>query len=1017
MLNALQKIFGSKNDRELKKIQPLVEKINALEDNFRALSDEDLKAMTPRLKEKLEKGATLDEILPAAFATVREASRRVMGMRHYDVQLIGGIFLHRGCICEMRTGEGKTLVSTGPAYLNALTGKGVHIITVNDYLASRDAEWMGRIHRFLGLTVGTILTDMSDEDRKAAYSADVTYGTNNEFGFDYLRDNMKFSLDRKVQRGHNYAIVDEVDSILIDEARTPLIISGRANQSTALYAEVNKIVPFLKRDEDYIVDEEHHSVVLTDEGVETVEHRLKLDNIYAPANIEYLHHVNKALQAHTLYKKDVNYIIDDGQVVIVDEHGGRPMPGRRWSDGLHQAVEAKEGVKIRDENETLATVTFQNFFRMYGKLSGMTGTADTEAEEFKEIYKLETRVIPTNKPVIRLDQDDVIYRTEREKFNAVVNQIVACHEKGQPVLVGTTSVEKSEAISKVLKRKNIAHNILNAKRHREEADIVSQAGRLKAVTIATNMAGRGTDILLGGNAEALARRDAGGAESGPVFEERLEVYKKQCAAEKEEVLKAGGLFVLATERHESRRIDNQLRGRSGRQGDPGESRFFLSLEDDLLRIFNADRISMIMERLEMPEGEPIESRMVTKALESAQKRVEGRNFDIRKNLLEYDDVMNQQRKTIYALRDKVLEGGEPLYDLCLDAFDRTAVGLLDQYCSEKVRPTEWDVKTLTNEVKRVFELELDFSSYRGREDVETRLWKAIEGQVGGKIESLDYIAERKNTSYAEVDGYEPVTGRTIFLELIQNTFVRAIDRLWRDHLKAMDALRDAIRFQGYAQKDPKKVYKIEGYEQFERMMVEIDQNVVEYMTRIQVERDDQVGDLAPDAVRIRAASQPPVQSSGPSLAVGAQPIARPVIPKGPAAAPAPILGGPAALTDFRSNPQVGAQAPEAEAADVAGAEAEGAGGAEAPKPIVITVNPNLPKVKRNDPCPCGSGERYKKCHMGKEDELAKLLGLSDEPAAEAAPAAEATPAAEAAPAEEAPVVPPAEESTPPEATA
>ena len=932
MFSFVKKIIGTKNDRELKKLQPLVAKINALEDAWQEKSDDDLRAMTPYFKEKIAAGATVDDLLVPAFATVREVGRRVLGMRHYDVQLIGGIFLHEGCVAEMRTGEGKTLVATLPVYLNGLSGNGVHLITVNDYLASRDAEWMGQIYRFLGMSVGKILNDISDNDRHAAYRCDITYGTNNEFGFDYLRDNMKFSLERKVQRGHHYAIVDEVDSILIDEARTPLIISGRAEQSTELYYEINKIIPYLKKDEDYLVDEEHHSATLTDGGVETVEKQLGLDNLYEPKNIEYLHHVNKALQAHTLYKKDVKYIVDQGEVIIVDEHTGRPMPGRRWSDGLHQAVEAKEGVVVKDENQTLATVTFQNFFRMYSKLGGMTGTAETEAEEFKEIYKLETRVVPTNKPIARLDQNDVIYRTEREKFKAVVEQILDCHGKGQPVLVGTVSVEKSDAISKVLTRKGISHNVLNAKFHRSEAEIVSQAGRKAAVTIATNMAGRGTDILLGGNPEALAAKVAG-TDEGADFLKKLEHFKEVCAREKQEVLAAGGLYILATERHESRRIDNQLRGRAGRQGDPGESRFFLSLEDDLMRIFGGDRLGNIMERLSMPEGEPIEANMVSKSIESAQRRVEGRNFDIRKNLLEYDDVMNQQRKTVYDLRDTVLGGGEPLFELVLEVFDRVATGLCDTYAADGVRAEEWDVPALEAAVKEQFGLKLALQQLRTRDEIATTIWNEIEALINGKEAELEYIAQKSNERFADVEDYEPKRGRDIFTELMQNMYLRSIDNKWREHLRNMDALRDAIRFQGYAQKDPKKVYKIEGFEQFLKTMGEIDTGVVEYLSKIQVEREDQVQDVAPQAIRIRAVQVPTAQTTA---------------PKGPAAAPAASAGGPRSMED--------------------GEASEAVGGAK-----TATVKRDLPKVGRNEPCPCGSGKKFKHCHMGREDALAAML--------------------------------------------
>ncbi len=959
MFDFVKKMFGSKNDREIKKMQPLVAKINAMEDTFKAMSDDELRGMTGRFKEKLDNGASLDDILPAAFATIREAGWRRMQMRHYDVQLIGGYFLHQGRIAEMRTGEGKTLVATLPVYLNALSGKGVHLITVNDYLAARDAEWMSQIYGWMGLSVGTILNNLSDTERQKAYNSDVTYGTNNEFGFDYLRDNMKYSLDRKVQRPLHFAIIDEVDSILIDEARTPLIISGRANQSTDLYYDINKIIPFLKKDEDYIVDEEHHSTTLTDEGVESVERQLKIKNLYAPGNIEYLHHVNKALQAHTLYKKDVNYIVDNGEVVIVDEHTGRPMPGRRWSDGLHQAVEAKEGVKVRDENHTLATVTFQNFFRMYDKLAGMTGTAETEAEEFKQIYDLEVSVIPTNRPIARIDHNDLIFRTEREKFRRIVSTIVDCNKRGQPALVGTVSVEKSEAISKTLKRKGIPHTVLNAKKHRSEADVVAQAGRKGAVTIATNMAGRGTDILLGGNPEGLAKK-AVGTEEGPEYEQKLAYYKEICAKEREEVKAAGGLFVLGTERHESRRIDNQLRGRSGRQGDPGTSLFLLSLEDDLMRIFGGDRLSFIMEKLDMPENEPIEATMVSKALESAQRRVEGRNFDIRKNLLEYDDVMNSQRKAIYELRDKVLEGGDTLYDIVLDAFDRVAVSLIDHYCHEQVKPDEWDMEGFLRALKDRLNIELDLTQHRGRDDIGEKIWAAIEATIADKEKELQYIADRTNESFAEVDDYEPKAGRDIFLELMQNMYLRSIDNHWRDHLKRMEGLRDAIRFHGYAQKDPKKVYKIEGYEVFNNTMADIDNSTVEYLAKIQVEREDEVQDSAPDAFRIRAAAPAPRPAAP-----------KPAVPAGPAAAPKPSGGGPVSLEDLKkkeAEAQAAGEPAEASGGSSEDPAADAAEAAEAPaKPV--TVRRTRLKIGRNDLCPCGSGKKFKHCHMGREHEL------------------------------------------------
>ncbi|HEY6177008.1 MAG TPA: preprotein translocase subunit SecA, partial [Kofleriaceae bacterium] len=688
-MGLFQKIFGSRNQRELRKMQPVVDRINRLEPTFKAKSDDELRAMTAEFKRRLDAGATLDEILPEAFATVREASVRRLGMRHYDVQLIGGMVLHQGKIAEMRTGEGKTLVATLPTYLNALTGKGVHVVTVNDYLAKRDAEWMGRIHNALDVSTGVIVHGLDDLTRQHNYNCDITYGQNNEFGFDYLRDNMKESPDRMVQRGLHYAVVDEVDSILIDEARTPLIISGQGEASADLYEKVDRLIPRLKRELDYTVDEKAHSAMLTDDGVERIEKLLGVDNLYAASNIVLVHHVSQALRAHTLYKRNVNYLVENNKVIIISEDTGRKMEGRRWSDGLHQAIEAKEGVNVEEENQTLATVTFQNYFRLYKKLAGMTGTADTEAQEFHQIYKLDVSVIPTNKPMIRKDHPDLVYKNEAGKFRAVVADVEDCHQRGQPVLVGTVSVEKSEVVANLLRAKGLPFNVLNAKHHQREASIVAQAGRKGAITIATNMAGRGTDILLGGNPEAMAKDElaeerarlaetAGEAQPAPPtgdepaepyrgsieprideearYQELVVKYKEQCDAERQEVLKAGGLKIVGTERHESRRIDNQLRGRAGRQGDPGSSRFYLSLQDDLLRIFGLDKMTGLMERLGLEEDVPIESPMVTRSIEGAQKKVEGRNFDQRKNVLEYDDVMNQQRKTIYALRRQILEG-------------------------------------------------------------------------------------------------------------------------------------------------------------------------------------------------------------------------------------------------------------------------------------------------------------------------------------------------------------------------
>jgi preprotein translocase subunit SecA len=660
----LQKVFGTKHERELKKIRPVVAAINDLDTAMRKLSDDELRANTNRFRERIGNGESLEKVLPEAFATCREAGRRVLNMRHFDTQLIGGIVLHRGGISEMKTGEGKTLVATLPSYLNALEGKGVHIVTVNDYLATRDADWMGRIHRFLGLSVGTVVNSQSDREKKAAYRSDITYGQNNEFGFDYLRDNMKYSTYDCAQRGLHYAIVDEVDSILIDEARTPLIISGQGETSTELYNEITKIIPYLRKDEHYVVDEKAHSAQLTDEGISEAEERLKIDNMYNPEHLEALHVLQQCLRAHTLYKRDVNYMVtDDGKVVIIDEFTGRVLAGRRWSDGLHQAVEAKEFVKVQEETRTMATITFQNLFRLYKKLSGMTGTAETEAEELHKIYKLDVTQIPTNKPVKRADYDDLVYKTEREKFVAVVEEIADCHERGQPVLVGTVSVEKSEAIASLLRKRGLKHEVLNAKQHEREAYVVAQAGRKGSVTVATNMAGRGTDIILGGNSEMLARaemllskRDPSAPENKEDFDVLIESYKNTCERERGEVVEAGGLHIVGTERHESRRIDNQLRGRAGRQGDPGSSRFYLSLEDDLMRIFAGERVQSIMDRLGMEEGVPIEHPWVTRSVENAQRKVEARNFDIRKNVLEYDDVMNQQRKSVYKMRREVLEG-------------------------------------------------------------------------------------------------------------------------------------------------------------------------------------------------------------------------------------------------------------------------------------------------------------------------------------------------------------------------
>ena len=929
MLNIINKLFGTANDRYLRNCRADVERINSLEPAMQKLSDDELRGQTAKLREKLDNGASLEDLLHESFATVREAGKRVLNMRHYDVQLIGGKVLHEGKIAEMKTGEGKTLVATLPLYLNALPGEGAHLVTVNDYLARRDAEWMGRIYKFLGLSIGIIVNDLSDQERRVAYGSDITYGTNNEFGFDYLRDNMKYDLDQYVQRELRYAIVDEVDSILIDEARTPLIISGSAGASTELPFLVNQYIPYLKKDEDYLVDEEHRSVSLTDLGVEKLEQKLDIPNLYDPAKIDVVHAVTKALQAHTLYKKDDRYIVHNGEVIIVDEFTGRPMPGRRWSDGLHQAIEAKEGVQIRDENQTLATVTFQNFFRMYGKLAGMTGTALTEAEEFHEIYKLGVIAVPTNKPVVRDDMEDVVYRSYPEKFNAIVDHIVEANEKGQPVLVGTTSVEKSEAISHVLKKKKIEHNVLNAKQHEREAHVVAQAGRLKSVTIATNMAGRGTDILLGGNPEAMAEDDAGKQDIpdtavGPEreqymsdeYREALTKYKKQCAAEREQVLAAGGLFIVGTERHESRRIDNQLRGRAGRQGDPGRSRFFLSLEDDLMRLFGGERIAKIMDTLKMEEGVPIEHPMVTRSLENAQRKVEARNFDIRKNVLEYDDVMDQQRKTIYGLRKVVLRGkdeeGRDLRQMVLDLFEEVALSTIDVYASRMVRPEDWDLEALSLALQEIFNMEFDLHEFTGREPLEKYVWSKISERFQEKEQMVADVARRVNEANEQLRAAsngedetggdwatDEVTGQDILNEQIQSQYLRAIDRFWRQHLQAMEQLRDGIGMRGYAQKDPKQEYKKEGYNLFLDLLMNIKTSVVRFVSTFQL-----------------------------------QPT-----PQAPAPAPQPNVPKQIFLNRNANG--------EDQAPDEAQPE---------------TFQRELPKVGRNDPCPCGSGKKYKHCH-------------------------------------------------------
>ena len=835
----LTQIFGSKNERELKKLQPFVEAINALEPDMKVMNDDQLKGQTARLKDRLANGEALDDLLPEAFATVREASVRSLGLRPYDVQLIGGMVLHGGKIAEMKTGEGKTLVATLPAYLNALTGRGVHVITVNDYLARRDTEWMGKIYTYLGMTVGTVQHGIDDRQRKQAYGADITYGTNNEFGFDYLRDNMKFDGQSLVQRDLHFAIVDEVDSILIDEARTPLIISGPAEKSTQLYYQVNGIIPKFKAEVDYKIDEKARSAALTEEGVARAEQLLNVENLYDPGNIELLHHTNQALKAHTLFKRDVDYIVKEGEVIIVDEFTGRLMPGRRYSEGLHQALEAKENVKIENENQTLATITFQNYFRMYDKLAGMTGTADTEAAEFKKIYNLEVAVIPTNMPMIRIDFPDVIYKTRREKFNAAIEEIKALYEKGQPVLVGTVSIDISEQLAGKLKKQGIPHEVLNAKNHEKEAEIISMAGQKGAVTISTNMAGRGTDIVLG-----------------------------------EGVTELGGLHILGTERHESRRIDNQLRGRSGRQGDPGSSRFYLALEDDLLRIFGGERITGAMEWLGMEEGEPIEHNLISRAIENAQSKVEAHNFDIRKHLLEYDDVMNQQREVIYKQRRDLLTGVD-LKSTIEDIMQESADEIAGKFADERALPEDWDWEAIADAVFQQFNF---------------RLLKMDENTLDGLTEEglAQEIYEKAHAIYEEKSAM--LGSEHDFRQLERMIMLQTVDNLWKDHLLSMDHLKEGIGLRGYAQQNPLLVYKKEGFEMFQETIGRIKSETLGILFRIQLAEPDRIDDL----------QKPKEQKL--------------------------IFSG-------------------------------GGDGPAAKKPIKREAE----KIGRNDPCPCGSGKKYKKC--------------------------------------------------------
>lgn len=829
-----KRIFGTRNERVIRSIQPVVARINDMERDLKGLSDQDLRARTEQYRLRHSKGESLDSLLPEAFAVVREAGLRSLGMRHFDVQLVGGVVLHQGKISEMKTGEGKTLVATLSAYLNALAGRGVHIVTVNDYLAKRDSEWMGRLYRFLGLSVGVVYSGMDEESKRDAYRCDITYGQNNEFGFDYLRDNMKFSAEDTFQRKHYYAIVDEVDSILIDEARTPLIISGPAEESTDKYYEINKIVPFLEKGKHFEMDLRSKQPSLTEDGVMRCEELLKVENLYDPNNIETLHHVVQGLRAHTVMERDVDYVVKDGQVIIVDEFTGRLMPGRRWSNGLHQAVEAKEGLKIARENQTLASITFQNYFRMYEKLAGMTGTADTEAVEFQKIYNLEVVVVPPNRPMIREDVSDQVFRTRKEKYEAVVNDIAEIHKTGQPALVGTISIEQSETLSRLLRQKSVAHNVLNAKQHEREAEIVAQAGRFGSVTISTNMAGRGTDIILGGNAEFLAQAEAKTKDrDNPDYQKSLEKFKQLCKEEREKVLAAGGLMILGTERHESRRIDNQLRGRAGRQGDPGKSRFYVSLEDDLMMRFGGDRIQSLMTRLGWEEGIAIDGTLISRSIESAQKRVEAYHFEARKHVTEYDDVMNKQRQVIYNLRNRIL-AEEGVRDEVLEMLDDMLEALVLEVCDEKIRPINWNIKLLEErasflshdkyELRKDVELKPQAIFDTLRRDFRERYEKRAE-TIGEKLKVLDELCNREDSPMRiriSRDENKPLN----FATIEQDTFLETLDHLWNQHLHEMDHLREGIGLRGYGQKNPLHEYQKEGFSMFQHLLDNLKESVI-----------------------------------------------------------------------------------------------------------------------------------------------------------------------------------------------
>ncbi|PIU00336.1 MAG: preprotein translocase subunit SecA [Bdellovibrionales bacterium CG10_big_fil_rev_8_21_14_0_10_45_34] len=938
----LGKVFGTQHERDMKKLRPLVDKINQLEASMKALSDSSLVAKTAEFKQRIANGEHLDSVLPEAFAVCREASSRVLAMRHYDVQLIGGAVLHRGNIAEMRTGEGKTLVATLPVYLNALSGLGAHVVTVNDYLAKRDAEWMGRLYKWLGLSVGIIVHELNDRQRKESYGSDITYGTNNEFGFDYLRDNMKFDLKDYVQRPHNYAIVDECDSILIDEARTPLIISGPAEESTDKYYVVDRIIPHLKRDVDFVMEEKTKTASLTDDGNTKVEKLLGIENLYDPQHIELLHHVYQGLKAHYLYKRDVEYMVRGDEIVIVDEFTGRLMPGRRWSDGLHQAIEAKEGVKVKSENQTLATITFQNYFRMYKKLSGMTGTADTEAVEFKKIYSLDVTVIPTNKPMKRIDADDAIYLTEKAKFRAIAEDVTERNKNGQPVLVGTVSIEKSESLSQFLTQAGVRHNVLNAKHHEREADFVAQAGRLGAVTIATNMAGRGTDIILGGNAEFLTK--AYNLEPDqPEYEQKLKELQKQCEHEREKVVEAGGLYIVGTERHESRRIDNQLRGRSGRQGDPGESRFYLSLEDNLMRIFNGERMKRIMDTLNVDENEPITARMVTRAIESAQRRVEGHNFDIRKHLLEYDDVMNKQRSAIYGLRREVLEG-KTIDNIFKEFLGELTSDALDIHASDRLKKSEWDLEGLCTSIEKQFAVgfKLEKQIVDGLETVASVHIRGPQFEANIKWEDLNpqSLSDGLQKAIQSVMEYQKEKLGAFFPQLARMILLQTIDVRWKDHLLQIDRLKEGINLRAYAQKDPLIEYKREAFEAFVSMDKSVKSEFIEKVIKVElVQRpeSESAGSSVDDAMIEREIEE--LESSLISKSPKKMNYQHEEV---------------AVFQDSPSSPRRPSQG------EVMSAGPDGGGG-PSEEPIR-----SGPKVGRNDPCPCGSGKKYKKCHGANE---------------------------------------------------